>query len=64
MSTSQQTQLRNITLHEFERLQSIERAWKAVFEQLNAGNPCCFRGGQHTGMECAVIEIKRLQEKQ
>jgi hypothetical protein len=48
-------------VNETERLQSVERAWLAVWDQLKAGNPDFFVVGTN-GMESALIEIRRLQE--
>ena len=47
-----------VTVWEFERLQSCEKAWQACFNALGDGNPI---RGPGTGMECAVREIRRLQ---
>jgi len=47
-----------VTVWEFERLQSTEKAWQACFNALGDGNPI---RGPGTGVECAVREIRRLQ---
>jgi len=47
-----------VTVWEFERLQTTEKAWQACFNALGDGNPI---RGPGTGVECAVREIRRLQ---
>jgi len=53
----------NVEIDSFElaRLKECARAWEAVFDQLQIGNPDTFGLSRITGTECAIIEIKRLQ---
>ena len=50
-----------ITKAEHKRLKDCEKAWSMVIDALLEGNPDFLAQKGLTGIECARIEIERLQ---